>query len=113
MARLTREQILNAKDIVQEEVEVKAWGGSVLVQSLSGAQRAAVMKVAMGKNGKVDAAQLYPLLMIEGVVEPKFSKADIEALNDRSSGALETVCKVIMRLSGISQDDIEEEEKNS
>lgn len=113
MSRLSREQILGAKDITQEEVFVKEWGGSVLVQSLSGAKRAAILKVAMSDKGKIDTGKLYPLLMVEGVAEPKFEKADVDALNEKNSGALETVCKVVMRLSGISADDLEDEEKNS
>lgn len=113
MARLTREEILNAKDIEQEEVPVPQWGGDVLVQSLSGTKRAAIFKACMGKNGKMDSSKLYPMLMIDGVVDPQFTKADADALNEKNSGALEIVAKAIMKLSGISQDDVEEQEKNS
>lgn len=110
--RLTRDDILQAKDIVQEEVFVEPWGGTVLVQSLSGKARADVFAECMNDKGKMDSAKLYPLLMIGGCVEPKFTGKDIAALNERNSGALETVCKVIMRLSGISSDDVEKAEKN-
>ena len=112
MTRLSREEILNAKDIEQEEVFVEPWGGSVLVQALSGARRADIMDACMDDKGKMNTKRLYPALMVAGCVEPEFSKADSEALLDKNSGALETVCKVIMRLSGISQDDVEEAEKN-
>lgn len=111
--RLTRDDVLNVKDIVQEEVYVSEWKGSVLVQSLSGKKRSQIMNYAMSDKGKMDSMKLYPALMVAGCVEPEFTREDSEAINERNSGALEKVCKVIMRLSGISQDDLEEAEKNS
>ena len=50
--RLTREDVLNAKDIVQEEVEVKQWGGSVLVQALSGKKRADILSTCMSEKAR-------------------------------------------------------------
>ena len=110
---LTREDILNVKDIQQEEVFIKEWGGSVTVQSLSGKRRSEIMDACMSDKGKMNTGKLYPALMVAGCVEPVFTRADSEAINERNSGALEKVCKVIMRLSGISADDLEEAEKNS
>lgn len=113
MSRLSREAILNCKDIEQQEVYVKKWDGSVLVQALSGKKRAAIMDGCMNSKGKMDTEKLYPALIVAGCVEPEFDKADAEALNGKNSGALETICKVIMKLSGISEDDVEKAEKNS
>ena len=110
---LTREEILNVKDIKQEEVEVSEWGGSVLVQSLSGERRGEVIDTCMNDKGKMVTTKLYPLLLIEGCVEPKFTREDFAAINNKNSGALEKVAQAIMKLSGISKDDLEEAEKNS
>ena len=110
--RLSREDILSAKDIRKEEVFVKEWNGSVLVQSLSGKRRSEIMDYAMNDKGKMDTQKLYPALMVAGCVEPEFKRADSEALLEKNSGALERVCKVIMRLSGISADDLDDTEKN-
>ena len=112
MARLNREDILNAKDIKDTEVEVPEWGGTVLVRTLTGAQRAAVLDGAMGEDGKVSSLELYPRLIVAGCVEPEFSKADVEALNEKSASAIEVVAKAIMGISGISKDDVEKSEKN-
>ena len=111
--RLSREDILNVKDIKKEEVFVKEWNGSVMVQSLSGKRRSEIMDYAMNDKGKLITEKLYPALMVAGVVEPEFKRADSEALLEKNSGALEKVCKVIMRLSGISADDLDETGKNS
>jgi len=112
MARLSRDAILNAKDITQEEVEVKEWQGSVLVEALSGKKRSKIMDSCMNDKGKMDTNKLYPALIVSGCVEPEFKPADAEALNDKNSGALETICKKIMKLSGINEDDVEEAKKN-
>ena len=111
--RLTREDILNVKDIRKQEVFVSEWNGSVLVQSLSGKKRSEIMDYAMNDKGKLITEKLYPALMVAGVVEPEFKRADSEALLEKNSGALEKVCKVIMKLSGISTDDLDEAGKNS
>jgi hypothetical protein len=112
MKRLSREEILNVKDIEQKEVSIPEWKGSVLVQALSGKKRAEIMDACMNDKGKMNTEKLYPALIVAGCIEPEFKKADAEALNNKNSGALEKVCKVIMKLSGISQDDVEEAEKN-
>jgi len=67
----------------------------------------------MNDKGKLITEKLYPALMVAGVVEPEFKRADSEALLEKNSGALEKVCKVIMKLSGISIDDLDEAGKNS
>lgn len=110
---LTREEILNVKDIKKEDVFVSEWNGSVVVQSLSGKKRSEIMDYAMNDKGKLITGRLYPALMVAGIVEPEFKRADSEALLEKNSGALEKVCKVIMRLSGISADDLDDTGKNS
>ena len=109
MKRLSRDDILNAKDIEQKAVEIKEWGGSVLVQTLSALKRSDIMDSCMDEKGKMSIKHLYPALMIAGCVEPKLEKADVDALNAKSSKAIEKVCKVIMELSGITEDDIQTE----
>ena len=112
MKRLSREDILNSKDLEKKEVEVSEWQGSVLVQALSGKKRSDIMNSCMNDKGKMDLNKLYPALMVAGCVEPEFKKADAEALNAKNSGAIEKVCKVISALSGINQDDVENAKKN-
>jgi hypothetical protein len=110
--RLTREEILAVKDIKKEEVYISEWNGSVLVQSLSGKRRADIMDYAMSDKGKMDSHKLYPALIVAGCVEPTFQKQDADAILEKNSSALEKLAKVIMKLSGISTDDVEAAVKN-
>ena len=112
MKRLSREEILNAKDLETREVEIKEWHGSVLVKALSGKKRSDILQTCIDDKGKMDLNKLYPALLVAGCIEPEFKKADAEALNEKNSGAIETVCKVISSMSGINQEDVEDAKKN-
>lgn len=106
MAKSLREKILAAKDIRSERVHVPEWGVEVEVRSMTGQQRAAVLKGGSGEDGEIDLERLYPILLIETTYDPEsgdrvFSPADRDALNAKNSGALERIAKVAMRLSGI------------
>ena len=110
--RGTREAILSNPDIVEEEVDVDAWKISILVKSLNGLERAKLVEDCTNKKGKMSISKLYPALMVAGCVDPKFTPEDASKLNEKNSGALEQVCSVIMRLSGIARDDIDDEEED-
>lgn len=114
---LSREDILGVKDSKQDDVEVSEWGGSVKVQSLTAAKRGEIMDTCMNDKGKMNTVKLYPLLLVGGCVDekgnPVFTRTDVDVLNSKSAGAVEKVAKVIMKLSGIGPDDLEEAEKNS
>jgi hypothetical protein len=112
MARLTREEILQVKDLREEEIEIPEWGGSIVVRSLSGNARQKLVMNCMDKAGKMDIQKLYPMLLIAGCVEPQFTKADTDGLNEKSAAALEKAGKAIMKLSGMALEDIEQAEKN-
>jgi hypothetical protein len=112
-----REQILNAKDIKSEKVNVDEWGVAVEVRGMTGKSRADLMNNSMKDNGKMDFEKLYPELLISCTYDPDtgdrvFQQADRDALNNKSSGALEKVAKVAMKLSGLDPDDVEKAEKN-
>src|SRR5690606_8056060 len=100
-----RERILSAQDIQSERVHVPEWDVEVEVRSMTGQQRAAVLKGAT-VDGEIDLEKLYPILLIETTYDPEsgeriFNPADRDALNAKNSGALERIAKVAMRLSGI------------
>src|SRR5690606_39217406 len=105
-AKSLRERILSAQDIRSERVHVPEWDVEVEVRSMTGAQRAAVLKGGTGADGEIDLERLYPILLIETTYDPEsgeriFNPADRDALNAKNSGALERIAKVAMRLSGI------------
>ena len=117
---LSKDAILSAQDIKREEVQVPEWGGAVLVQGLTGTERDAFegsMIEGKGKNAAVNLRNLRAKLVARSIVDEEgkriFADADIAALSAKSAAALDRVFTVAQRLSGISQEDVEELTKNS
>ena len=117
---LTRDQILQAKDIQTEEVHVPEWGGTVLVRALDGEERDALeasMIQGKGKNAQVNLKNLRAKLVARSIVDENgkrlFEDGDIPALAKKSAAALNRVYEVAQRLSGITPEDVDELTKNS
>ena len=120
MSLLTRDAILAAPDMLTEEVPVPEWGGMVLVRGLTGTERDAFeeeMITGKGKNRDVNLANFRARLIVKSVVDKGgkrlFTQADMVALGGKSAAAIQRVFQVAMRLSGMSEEDVEELTKNS
>lgn len=116
---LTRNAILQAQDIKTEEVFIPEWGDSVLVRGLTSAERdnyEAKLVVQKGKNTTVNMknarARLAVLSVMDGDGKPLFSEADLPLLSAKSAAALDRIFDVASRLSGISDEDLDELSKN-
>jgi hypothetical protein len=112
---LSREDILSAQDYQTEVVEVPAWGGSVIVQSLTGKQRDAFemsQMVQKGKSVELNLINLRAKLVALSLVDQDhnllFTEADVIKLGQKNAAALESVYKVAQKLSGLNREDIEE-----
>ena len=112
---LSKDQILKADDLKTEAVLVPEWGGGVLVRALSGTERdrfEAQIVSGQGRNQKVNTdnvrAKLVALTVVGEDDKRLFSDADIADLGKKNAAPLERVFKVAMRLSGLSQGDVEE-----
>lgn len=112
---LTRDMILTAKDIVTEEVDVPEWGGTILVRALSGAQRDAFDRSLIevrGKKSEVIWANVRAKLVVRSCVDSEgnriFTDADAVSLGRKSAAPLDRVFKVAQRLSGLTDEDVEE-----
>lgn len=120
MGLLTRSQILEAQDLQSEDVEVPEWGGTVRVIGMSGAERNRLEQTWAGAtNGKLTSeaweniyARLVQMCAVGEDGERLFSKADVEALGKKSATALQRVAMAAMRVSGLTQADVEEAAKN-
>jgi len=112
---LSAEEVLNANDITTEEVEVPEWGGSVLVRGLTALERdrfeASVIQ-GSGKNTTVKLenarAKLASLTVVGEDGKRLFSQADVAKLSQKSASALNRIYNVAARLSGITDEDLEE-----
>ena len=117
---LSKEAILAVNDVQFEDVSVPEWGGAVRVKSLTGSERdglEASMIEGKGKNANVNLANLRAKLVARSIVDESgdriFEDADIAALGRKSASALNRVYEVAQRLSGITQEDVDELTKNS
>jgi hypothetical protein len=124
MALLSKDQILKADDRLIEEVEVPEWGGSVLVAGLDGAGRdayfASMATMRSGRGGRpqmgMDAENLTAKLVARCILDPDdperarlmFTAQEVHALGEKSGAALDRVYSVAMRLSGLSDEDMDE-----
>ncbi|WP_228979720.1 hypothetical protein [Streptomyces sp. DH12] len=112
---LSAEQILGADDLTAEDVPVPEWGGTVRVRALSGTERDRI-EASMMNGTSVSADKLAGFrarMAAASIVGPDGkrmfrSDAETRRLGEKSAAALERVCDVAMRLSGLSDKDIEE-----
>lgn len=115
MAFLTGEQILAADDRPIETVAVPEWGGDVRVRGVNGRGRDeyfASMTVQRGTQRVMDTENATAKLVARCIVgeegEPMFTQSDVHALGEKSGVALDRVFTVAQRLSGLSEQDMEE-----
>lgn len=120
MALLTKQQILDAEDIKTETVLVPEWGGEVLVRGLSGAERDMFEDRIVKREGKSTRvilkdvrAKLAALCMVDEDGHRVFSDAEVAALTKKSAAGLQRVWEAARNLSGMTDEDVEELEKNS
>ncbi len=118
---LNRDQILTAVDQKVEPVEVPEWGGTVLVRGLTGAERdgyEAEMVSRRGKKVEFNLQNARAKLCARSIVDEHGVRLfnddeDMLALGKKNAAALERVFEVARRLSGLTEDDVEELTKNS
>lgn len=121
MALLGKAAILAVDDRPTEEVEVKEWGGSVLVRGMDGRGRDAYFQsMAEQRGGQVvqniynASAKLCARCIVDpDTLEPLFDEAEAELLGRKSASALERVGQVAARLSGLTEEDMESLKKDS
>lgn len=119
---LSADAILDADDLKAEPVEVPEWGGTVLVRGMTGAERdrfeasfAADDLKGMSKKGLQDLfrARLAAGCMVDEKGKRLFQgEAVVKRLADKSAIALQRVCDVALRLSAISDADVDDLTKN-
>ncbi len=110
---LTRAAILDADDIDIKRVDVPEWGGHVFVKTMGGVERDAIEERIVATPGKErNLSNLRAIITAASVCTDKgallFSEEDIVALGAKSALALDRVFDVSKRMSGLTNDDVEE-----
>ena len=114
---LTKQQILEVKDLKTEKVYIEEWGGDVYVKTLTGAERDRFEKSILTPDGKRgDFENLRAKLVIEVCVDKDgkriFTQKDLLALGGKCAGALDKIFDIGQRLSGITKKDVDDMTKN-
>lgn len=121
MPNLTRDQIIAqmSKPLRTEDVEVPEWGGTVTVRELTGRERDAFEGSIVEQKGKKSVvnldnmrAKFVAACAVDEQGQLIFFPSDVERLGDLSAAALNRVFDVGRRLSGLTDDDVEELVKN-
>ena len=117
---LTREAILGADDLAQEQLLVPEWDGEVTVSAMDGMGRDAWEQVLLDQGAGTEERDIRGLkveLLIRSVRgedgAPLFTSADREALLKKSGAAIDRVFQVAQRLNHLSDDQIEQLTENS
>lgn len=116
MALLNRNQILEAKDIKTEIVDVPEWGGSVMVKLLTGKERDEFEASSLDSKNNFKKDNIRAKMVLKCAINedftPMFSPADLDSLGAKSSVALDRVFWAAMKLNKMGQTEIDELVKN-
>jgi hypothetical protein len=115
MSDLTKAQILAADDKPRETIEVAAWGGTITIRSLSGAEMARMLSEF--DKAKKDTGSQYRLqitVVAWSIIDPAtgtrlFADSEVNELAERSAAALKIVFDAAAAHNGITpevQDEI-------
>ena len=95
---LTREGVQQVRDLVEEDVEVKEWGGKVRLRSLTREAYERVRGQSLD-GSEVDPDRFELLLFIHGVIEPQFTESDIPWLREKNASVITRITTKLMGTS--------------
>lgn len=119
MTYMTRDALLSATDLREEDVELPTINGVVRVRALPAAFSSQASSEAIeyttdanGRQGaRINAARMEELQVLNGLVEPKLqSMQEVRIFAKRCGPAFKDVVAAIDKLSGVDKDAIERAE---
>ena len=117
---LTKAQILEAKDLRTQIVNVPEWGGDVLVRLLTAAEREEITSIwtqhANADNATKSTLTSDAMLLrctVDEAGNALFDDADLPALKGKSSMAISRVIDAALALNAMAADSVEDAAKNS
>lgn len=119
-----KEDILKADDLPREKVYVEQWKMDVWIRSITSAERddyeaSLIQSSGRGRNMQVTPnlsnakAKLVARALVDGDGKRIFTDAEAVKLGGKSARAISDLYAIAQRLSGLSDDDVEELVKNS
>ena len=118
---LNRDAILSADDLPRKSVDVPEWGGSVWVKTMTAGERDAweadCLNRQKANNDTTDLtnfrARYCVLVLVDDDGNRMFTNAEAVELGNKSAPAVDRIFDAARKLNKISDDDIDELEKNS
>jgi hypothetical protein len=114
MGLLSGKMILGAVDNPAERVSIPEWGGDVLVRGMTGTERDRFEKMSVEMRGnkrvvveKHIRARVASICLVDSNGDKLFTPKDVEALSEKSGAALDRVFAVAMRLSGMTESEMD------
>lgn len=116
MILLDKTAILMASDLPHEDVQVTAWGGTVRVRTMTGAERDE-FRAAIAGDGGVPVGKFSAALLAATLIDADgnrlFSLDELDALQQKSGASLDVPAAVAMRLNGLGSSAVVDAVKNS
>jgi hypothetical protein len=119
MTLLSKSAILGASDLKTEDVAVPAWGGTVRIRTMTGAERdefRASIATTAGESG-VPIGKFSAAVLVATCVDESgsrlFTADDMAGLQAKAAASLDAPAAVAMRLNGLGVGAVEAAEKNS
>lgn len=119
MEELSRDAIFSAPDLVVEKIEVPEWNGFVHMRVLTGEQRDEFEQLAMDrrKGDRINIQGLKSRLIAMSLCKENgdllfAGNGDEKKLNQKSGAAIDRLFKEAQRLSGLSDDEVQELTEN-
>jgi hypothetical protein len=108
-----KDRIFASQDLTNEVVDIPEWGVKLEVRSMSAGDRSRSIRNWVGEDNQVDLVRFYPAIIAASVFDPEsgervFTDADAEKLNEKSSRVIERLAQVALRLSGMTQEAVDE-----
>lgn len=120
MGYLSGQQLLEAKDVVIEEVDVPEWGGVIRIKVMSAAEldsyEKSLVEIKSFKEQKPNITNRRAKLLVRCICDEEgrrlFNDAQTDDLGRKNGLILERLHKVAQRLNKIDDESVEELKKN-
>ncbi len=108
----TREEIIAELDLREDTVEVPEWKTSLQLRGLSMQEWNRITNLSTRKDGTINNLRMNIFTFIAGVVNPKFTDEDYDALVKKGA-VIMRIANSISELSGVTKDSLGSALKNS
>jgi len=117
MKLLNKAAILGAEDLKHEDVPVPAWGGTVRVRVMTGAERDEFRGAIATDEGNIPMGKFSAALLAATCIDETgarlFDVEDMDMLQEKSAAALDVLAAVAMRINGLGGGAVSDAAKNS